>query len=299
MSPGFFGVCVASSEDPVCDDYVVARLKELALRCVRVDYGYDSPGSFVDRFTRRLVAEGFNVALHLVAPRAEVEAVITSEGAERWRQFVRNTFAAFSGAVEFFEIGSTVNRRRWSGFTMPIFLRAWNIAWEEAKSCNVILTGPNVTDFEPFYNIALLRALRKRRQLPAIHTNNLFVERATEPEAFDHKILGHMLAGCIKYNSIKKATLLGTIGRWAGVSKTFSMHVSWSLRRIRRLLEDAEEQQADYVARYCALMAASGGLNRGYWGTLIGQRECLIDECKTFLPEVSTSRLTGRRIETR
>lgn len=300
----FFGVCVASSEDPACDDYVVARLKDLGVRCARVDYGSTAAGTFVDRFVNRLVQEGFQVALHLVATREEMEALPRPEGAERWRQFLRDTFARFGGRVEFFEIGSTVNRRRWSGFTLPLFLRAWDIAVEQASSqfthdrqdacATIVLAGPNVTDFEPFYNTAFLDEMRRRARLPAIHTNNLFVERATEPEAFDHKILGHRFAPWLKFNTLKKASLLGAIGRWAGVKRSFSTHVSWSLRRIRRVLEDAEEQQADYVTRYCCLMAASGGFDRVYWGPLIGQREGLINDGTNFFPEVFHVTFYGR-----
>jgi len=290
----FFGVCVASSEDPACDDYVVARLKDLGLRCVRADYASDAPGSFVERFVNRLVQEGFQVALHLVATRQEMEALPRPEGADRWRQFVRDTFARFGGRVEFFEMGSTVNRRRWSGFTLPIYLLAWDIACAEAEGQKLVLAGPNVTDFEPFYNTAFLDEMRRRGRLPAIHTNNLFVERATEPEAFDHKILGHTFASWLKFNTLKKASLLGAIGRWAGVKRNFSTHVSWSLRRIRRVLEDAEEQQADYVSRYGCLMAASGGFDRVYWGPLIGQREGLIDDGTTFFPEVFHVTFYGR-----
>ena len=282
----FFGVCVASSADPACDDYVVARLKALGLRCVRVDYGSDAAGTFAERFVSRLVQEGFQVALHLVGTRREMEALPRVKGAQRWRQFLRDTFARFGSSVEFFEIGSTVNRRRWSGFTLPIYLLAWDIAWVEAQARQLVLAGPNVTDFEPFYNTAFLDAMRRRGRLPTIHTNNLFVERATEPEAFDHKILGPSFAPLLKFNTLKKASLLGSIGRWAGVKRSFSTHVSWSLRRIRRVLEDAEEQQADYVARYFCLMAASGGFDRVYWGPLIGQREGLIDDGTTYFPEV-------------
>lgn len=287
-------MCAASSEDPACDDYIVARLRDLGVRCVRVDYSCDSAEGFRERFVRRLAQEGFQVALHLVATRNETESISQPEGAVHWRRFLGDTFDKFGGSVEFFEIGSTVNRRRWSGFTVPLFLRAWEIAWEEAQSRRIVLVGPNVTDFEPFYNIPILQALRRSGQLPAIHTDNLFVERATEPEAFDHKLLGHTFAPLLKFNTNKKAALLGAIGRWAGVKRTFSMHVSWSLRRIRRALEDVEEQQADYVARYCCLAAISGGLDRIYWGPLIGQREGLIDDGTEFFPEVFHVTFYGR-----
>lgn len=294
IPPEGFGICVASSEDPACDDYIVARLRESNVRCVRVDYGYDSTGNFGERFVKRLVQEGFQVALHLVGTRLEMESILQAKGAESWRRFLCHAFDQFGASVEFFEIGSTVNRRRWSGFTVSLFLRAWEIAWNEAQARRVILAGPNVTDFEPFYNIPILHALRRSGHLPAIHTDNLFVERATEPESFDHKLLGHTFAPLLKFNTNRKAALLGAIGRWAGVARTFSTHVSWSLRRIRRALEDVEEQQADYVARYCCLAAISGGLDRIYWGPLIGQREGLIDDGTEFFPEVFHVTFYGR-----
>ena len=76
----FFGVCVATSEDPACDDYILARLRELGVKCVRLDYGYDSPGGFADRLVGRLSSEGYRVALHLVAPRRDMEALDTPDG---------------------------------------------------------------------------------------------------------------------------------------------------------------------------------------------------------------------------
>jgi len=261
--------------------------------------GPEPADNFRERLVRRLIQEGFRVGLHLVAARAEVISLSEPVGAERWRAFLRGTFDRFGQGVEFYEIGSTVNRRRWSGFTIPLFLRAWDIAWEEAEGRRLTLAGPNVTDFEPFYNIPILEALRRRGRLPAIHTDNLFIERATEPESFDHKILGPRFAPLLGFNTVRKdtvrkAALLGEIGRHAGVARTFSTHVSWSFRRIRRLLEDAEEQQADYLTRYCCLTAASGGLNRVYWGPLIGQREGLIDDGTNFFPDVFHVTFYGR-----
>jgi hypothetical protein len=258
----FFGVCVASSEDAACDDYVLGKLRDLEIRCVRVDFSPDSFGSFRERFLRRLLDEGFQVSLHLVAPRADMEALPTADGRDRWRRFLRAAFDAFGGTVELFEIGTTVNRRRWSGFTVPLYLKAWELACEEAAGRGIMLAAPNVTDFEPIYNVTLLDGMRRMGRLPAIHTDNLYIERATEPETFDHKILGRRLAPLLKLNAVHKAGLLAAIGRRAGVARNHSTHVSWSLRRIRRVLEHAEEQQADYVARYCCLMAAANAMER-------------------------------------
>ena len=281
----FFGVCAASSMDPACDDFIVARLKELGIRCVRIDVT-TVRASFRERFLKRLIEEQFRICLHLVQPREEVREMTDPKAQSRWRSFVAGMLDTYGAQADLVEIGSTCNRRKWSGYTVSSYLLSWRIAWEEAHRRNMVLAGPNVTDFEPVYNIALLAEMKRLGMVPATQTNNLFVERAVEPEAFDHKILGRWMAGTIRFNLVRKAQLLNDIADWAGVSGTVCTQVSWSLRRIARLTDDLEEKQADYVTRYCCLAAASGALSRVYWGPLIGQREGLIDDGTTEFPDI-------------
>lgn len=261
-------------------------LHDLGLKRVRLDFSYDSKGAYTERFLRRLLANRFSVLLHIVQPRAEAHAMCESDTQERWRRFLIYIFETYAGQIEAFEIGSTINRRRWSGYTFATFYIAWTIASEEAALLKLRLAGPNVTDFEPFYNVAILDCLRRERHPPAAHTNNLFVERATEPEAYDHKILGRSMARRIRFDFVRKARMLSDISAWAGIPETWSTHVSWSLRRIARFLPDIERKQADYVTRYCLLGAASGQLQRLYWGPLIGQREGLVDDGTDQFPEI-------------
>jgi len=285
--PDFLGVCVASNDDPACDDYIIERLRELGLTRVRIDFTYNSRGQYGERFLRRLLDDKFKVCLHLVQPIAESERINKSDQSrENWRLFMAETLAAHGQDVELIEIGSTCNRRKWSGYSLPGFLTAWKIAHEVASANNCPLAGPNVTDFEPVYNIAILSEMKRKGILPAVHTDNLFVERAGEPEAYDPKIAGKRLAKSFRFNLIRKAWMLNDIALAFGVPQTICSHVSWSLRRIYRLLEDVEEKQADYLARYCCLAAAGGVLNRVYWGPLIGQREGLIDDGTTEFPEI-------------
>ncbi len=282
----FFGICVATGEDPASDDYVVERLKELGLAGVRLDYTYNSRGQYGERFLRRLLAEKFKVCLHLVQPMSGAGKILKSDQArEDWRLFVAETLADYGHKVELIEVGSTCNRRKWAGYSLPGFLAAWKIAHEVAGANKCLLAGPNVTDFEPVYNIALLKEMKRKGILPAVQTDNLFVERAVEPEAYDPKIAGRWLAGVFRFNFFRKAWMLNDIALAFGVKRTICAHVSWSLRRIYRLLEDTEEKQADYLARYCCLAAVSGALGRVYWGPLIGQREGLIDDGTNEFPE--------------
>jgi hypothetical protein len=284
---GFLGISVAGSEEAGYDNYVVGCLNELGIKNVRLDLSSGKRFEFTEKFLRRLLNDKFRVCLHLVQPPAEARRMCSDAGArENWRSFVAGTLAACGREVEMVEIGSTCNRRKWSGYSLPAYLQAWRIACEVAAVQNISLAAPNVTDFEPFYNVALLAAMKRRNILPALHTDNLFVERAVEPEVYDRKIAGKWLADLFKLDLVRKADVLNNIAAGFGVPGTVCSQVSWSLRRIARFLEDAEEKQADYLARYCCLAAAGGALKRVYWGPLIGQREGLIDDGTTEFPEI-------------
>ncbi len=281
----FFGICVASSPDPACDDFNVNCLRELGIEHVRLDYTYSAPTDYTERFLTRLLQDGFHVCLHLVQPCEEARHMRTDAVRREWRAFVRAALERHGEHLTLVELGSTCNRMKWSGYTLDSFVDAWRIAHEEAVAQGVLIAAPNVTDFEPVYNVGFLDIARKEGILPDIHTDNLFAERATEPENYDHKILGWKLASLIKYNVVKKATLLRRITKHYGVEKLMCGHVAWSERRIRRQLADPWQKQADYLQRYLCLMAASGTFDRVYWGPMIGQREGLVDDGTTDYPE--------------
>ncbi len=282
----FFGICVATSADQACDDYIIDKLRKLNISHVRMDFSYSSEGSHAERFLKRLLTEKFHVCLHLVQPLSEARQMSEKHVQERWRDFAKKTLASCGPALAMVEIGSTCNRRKWCGYNMNSFFTAWQIAYEEASSAKLEIAGPNVTDFEPVYNIGLLGIMKDAGTLPSVHSNNLFVERTTEPESFDHKICGYLIAPFIKYNLVKKARTIQKISSYYGITKTICSHVAWSMRRINRILANIEDKQADYVSRYYCLAAASGALNRVYWGPMIGQREGLIDDGTSEYPEI-------------
>lgn len=287
---GFAGVCVAANADPAGDGFIIDRLRDLGIRHVRLDLAYPEFGQHQTRLLQKLLAEKLHVCLHLVQPRAEAGLMSRRRGAasaaaaERWRAFVDDMLARW-GAAESVEIGATCNRRKWSGQSLAAFVQAWQIAWPIARRRGVKIIGPNVTDFEPAYNFYLLDHLRRLGCPPDAHTDNLFVERATEPENYDHKILGYRAAGWLRCNLIRKARLLQDIGAVQGAPRLICSHTAWSLRRIARLLDHVEEKQADYLARYLLLAAAANALERVYWGPLIGQREGLIDDGTAEYPD--------------
>ncbi|MGB2831705.1 MAG: lipopolysaccharide kinase InaA family protein [Methylotenera sp.] len=274
----FIGVCVASQKEAAVDSYVVAQIKLLGVKRVRLDFTYGDLENHNARFLNHLILEGLDVTLHVIQPFESAKNMHLVEEQLKWRGFLTAVFNAFGQQIKAVEIGNTINRKRWAGYDWQGFMRAWHIAHQEIRSRNIPLIGPNIQDFEPVYNISLLRALKHHKQLPDLHSNNLFVERVTEPERFDHRILKYQWAKLLKYNLVKKARILQKIGQDFGVMHTVSSVAFWAIYRIQRLLPDGEQKQADYAARYFLLLAASGAISHANWGSLICQREGLIDD---------------------
>lgn len=274
----FIGVCVASAADASMDDYVIAQLHALGIKQVRLDFTYGDLESFNARFLQRLIAEKYHVTLHLVQPFAHAKNMESANELAIWQAFVEAVLARFGASITRIEIGTTINRKRWAGYTVNGFLRAWGVAFTVAQQRNIQLAGPNVTDFEPIYNIGVLALLKTKKQLPAVHTNNLFSERVSEPERFDHRVFKYRWATILKFNLIKKARLLKKISTDFGIKHFISPVAFWAIYRIQRLLPDGEQKQADYAARYLLLNAASGALDQVFWGALICHREGLIDD---------------------
>lgn len=274
----FVGICVATSAAEDGDGYVVDRLRELAIDRVRVDYGYNSHATHVDRLLNVLLDASFDVLLHLVQPKEAAAAMHEAGRQQEWRDFLTRTLQRYGARVVAVEIGSTVNRRRWAGYSLHGFVTAWEIACDEARRCGVTLAGPNVTDFEPLYAAGLLHLMNRTGHLPDIYTNNLFVERVIEPEVFDHRVAGRLWAGVLRLNLIKKSRQMCQIAHRHGVGRYWNGYVSWTYPRIARRLPNVNDKQADYLTRYLVLAAAAGAMDRIYWGPLVSRREGLVDD---------------------
>ncbi len=284
VGDGFFGVGVAASDDPAVDAFILDRLHEAGITHVRLDYASGDETGPTQRLLERLCAANIRVSLHLIQARDDARRMPSSEAGAAWRTFVAETLDRVGRSIESVEIGSTANRKRWTGHSLEGFLQMWEIAWQEVRKRNLKLIGPSVTDFETPWNVGMLALLRQRGQLPDIHSDNLFSERCTEPERYDHKVLGRRYASLHKYNLIKKARLLQRIGADYGLPALVSPAAFWTLPRIERMFPDSEQKQADYLVRYFVLCIASGALDRAWWGPLICHREGLIDNGKRPYP---------------
>ena len=273
----FFGINVAAADDPAVDDYILERLTELGVSQVRMDFAYSSKNAPAQRLLDKLLDRGFQVLLDVFPNLEDAKTLYKSrEAQEQWASFLAKVFQSYQGKVAYFEIGATPNRGKWSGFSSRSFLTAWHIANSVAKNYSVTLAGPNVSDFEPIFNATYLSLLQRIGGAPKIHTDNLFVERVIEPEAYDHRVFGKFSTNTLKLNLIKKARILQYIGRDNGCAETWCTYTCWTKKRLNRRAAWPEDKAADYLVRYLALAAVGGALKRVYWGPLICSRDGLI-----------------------
>ena len=110
-----------------------------------------------------------------------------------------------------------------------------------------------------------------------MQTDNLFIERTIEPELYDTRALGALLADYAKLNLAKKTYVLEDIAREFGIDRTYCTYNCWTQRRLARWTNFPEQKGADYLRRYLVVAAAAGALHRVYWGPLIDSRDGLID----------------------
>ena len=275
----FFGVNVAPGGDARTEDYILQSLRDLRIHNVRMHYSYDSPDSQAQQLLDRLIASGFTVML-CVFPDLEKSRRLSQDTSlqAQWRQFLIELFTRYENGVDLFEIGNTPNRRKWSGFTGRSLLKGWDIARDVARDFSITLAGPNISDFEPLYNSFYLSLIGTSGKVPAVHTDNLFVERVIEPEAYDHRALGRWLTRPGQLNLVKKARILQRLGQRRGSQSFVCTYTCWTVKRLARRSPSPYTKQVDYLLRYLVLAAASGALDRVYWGPLICHRDGLIDD---------------------
>jgi len=281
------GVGVAVPDNSTACSKILELIQELGVETVRLDLTYTHNLTQADELVDGLHSMNIGILLHLIQPLSEADKMPHPKALHQWTNFGQKTLDRFLKRIEAVEIGSTINRAKWTRYDLEGFLAAWKSAYKEVRARKLTLVGPNVTDFEPTYNAGLLGILNRQNLLPDIHSNNLFAERVIEPENFDHKILGSRLKSFLGYDLKKKIRLLGAIAQRNGISRNWSTSAFWTLPRIERFLEFSEEQVADYLARYFIICFSDPSFERVYWGPLISAREGLLDDGTGIIPKSS------------
>jgi hypothetical protein len=285
----FFGINIAPGPNPASNKYLLTRLDELGLMSVRLNLGYDpedreNAAQLIDQ----LHASGHRILLQLLQPPADALRMGKTTPDTEWRTFLIEILKRFGDKVEAVEIGSTINRFGWSGYTIKSYARASRIAQEVCREHDVKWYGGNVSDFAPFFNIGTLAGLRRARCLPDAHTDNLLTDRSGQPENHDSHLLPFS-SERLRIDLVGKLRVLSLIGRHYGVTCFISTYAYWTLklkpesRKIRYVTPDSA---ARYLARYFILSAASGYVDRVYWGQLVSHWKGLIDDGTTYKPRV-------------
>jgi len=252
-----------------------------------MDFSYDSFNNNAERLLKRVLSEGFTVLLDLLPPKEDAALLATDSAAQqRWQDFVAQVNQHYAESITCFEIGATPNRSKWSGFNLESYLAAWNIAYQQFDNAANVLAGPNVSDFEPISNITLLAKMYNQGVIPNTHTDNLFVERVIEPEAYDHRVCGHFLGKIFKLNLVKKARIYHELSNQYASRRTVCTYTDWTSKRLARFSDTPEEKKVDYLIRYLVITATSMALDQVYWGPLICNRDGIIDDGASNYPSI-------------
>lgn len=274
----YVGLSITASDDPNEDEYILARIKELNIKSVRVDVSYGDVNNKTGRLLQKLLDAQLQVMIRLVQPPEDAYAMGTAPAQQTWREFVKTVCDRYGRRVYAIEVGSAINLKQRAGYNSKGFFAAWDIAHEEIKARGIALAGPNISGFDPLFKFSVLHELADMAMLPDIHTNSLFPHHIHEPESDDLRVLGIGWAAPLKMNLVKMARLLGRHGNNSGVSRFIAPDGYWDLDGIDTLLTNAEQKQADYLTRYLTLLAASGALEKTFWGSLLCERGGLIDD---------------------
>lgn len=277
----FFGINAAPSPSPELEEYHFERLRELGVTHVRTDYAYESNPEWIERWIDRLCDAQFDVLVHLVQPSEDASQMDEEARRVLWGKFLRKVMKRFAGKVRSYEIGSTPNRHSWSGYTIQDYVTTFSIAREIAGEFGVELIGPNVSDFAPYFLAALLAELRRAGiRLPFV-SDNLFVDRAGQPENYDEHVLSRWLVRFHRLDLARKTYVLDVMARAAAMGPPICTYVYWTInpdpRKFRRRYV-SEDGYANHMVRYFVYAAAAGHLRRVYWGQMSGFFKGIIDD---------------------
>ena len=289
VDPRFFGMNVCPSPDPEGDAEILKALSDLGVAAVRIDYGQRADRGPADRLIAGLLDYGYPITLHLVQDPADAATMHEQgEATEEWRAFVREALDCYGHHIEAIEIGSTPNRHSWSGYTIADYATATRIARDVLDAWTTenggedyapLFLGPNISDFAPYFTIGQLAECYRRGVRFDAMTDNLFIDRVGEPEAYDQHVLGEHLKGLARMDLARKQQALLAIGRRFGARSAWCTYTHYTLnfgRERRRYV--SEEQYADYMVRQHLVTAAAGSFDRLYWGTLVSHHKGLTDE---------------------
>ncbi len=174
-------------------------------------------------------------------------------------------FSNLSNEVNTFQIGNSINRKKWAFVSIDEYFSFFKIAFDlkNDKFLKIKLLGSNIIDFDlPFFARSIFHF--KSIFYDGVATQ-LYVDRRGGPE---EKQLGFDTVSKIKAYAALASASRNT------ENELYITEVNWPLQEMSRwspskeyLIE--ESLQSSYLIRYYLLMLASGKVKKCYWHQLV------------------------------
>lgn len=242
------------------NEQLVAMVDELGVKDILVriplsDFdNFENYFRFIERFSDK------NVLVNILQDRHHVNDLSLA------KVRMREIFRGLNGRVNSFQIGNSVNRRKWGFVSQDEYFDFFKVAQDlkENEFNSISLLGGNIIDFElPYY----LRSLFHCR--PIFYNGvsaQLYVDRRGAPE---NKQFG--------FDTLSKINFYSLIMRASRKSdnKLYITEVNWPLKEMKEWAPAqgkcmvSESLQASYLVRYYLMMLASGKVEKCYWHQLV------------------------------
>jgi len=186
-------------------------------------------------------------------------------------------FTTLGDMVDFYEIGTTINRAKWGFFSVREYNEFYKVAYDLKKKefPNIKLMGSSVIDFEFYYTAHTLFNF-SRIKFDAI-SSLLYVDRRGAPENIQ-----------LGFNLVDKIALLGSMV-WLSPKTKYDIHITetnWPLSNTAPYAPTSEyecidtQTYASYMVRYYLLSLATQQVTTLSWHQLIAPGYGLIDNRK-------------------
>jgi tRNA A-37 threonylcarbamoyl transferase component Bud32 len=259
------GVCLRPRPDD--PEALLAAVEELTVRSVLLrlhPWGADHRDE--ELLAAELHRRGFDIAFAVPQNRELVR------DRSRWRAAISEIAERFSPYGRSFQVGQAPNRSKWGIWTLREFVDLYVDAAEILRRRpGIEVMGPAVIDFEYQATLALVNRREPGLEFDVLSAL-LYVDRRGAPES---RQLG--------LDTVDKAVLLRAISE-AGLNsngRCWITEVNWPLWEgphspAGRAASVDEQTQADYLARYYALVLGTGLIERVYWWRLVARGYGLI-----------------------
>ena len=259
-----FGLCVnldkpVESQKLISNDELYEMIDELAVDNILVRIpltDFDNIEKYI-HFIKKL--QDKDVLVCILQDREHIEEKYLT------KQKLDYIFSNLCNQVKTFQIGNSINRKKWAFVSIDEYFSFFKIAYDLKKNKfpKIKLLGSNIIDFDlPFFARSIFHF--KSIFYDGIATQ-LYVDRRGGPE---EKQLGFNLA-----SKIKAYAALASASRNTS-NELYITEVNWPLQGMGEwspskeyLIE--ESFQSRYMVRYYLLMLASGKVKKCYWHQLV------------------------------